>query len=324
MIRLPQRQRCAAPAARAVLRATVADAAGQAGSEMEFFARLRAAGVLVRERFSTINPGEVTGYAVALPGCTGSDGTPRWYGGGRLHDSLTLPRLRAAWAREQEQEAAERSGAFRFTAPERAEIYRHAARRTATAAEHLRRCTAGDPHRGADAAWAAADTLHAAARALRSPMLRCAAAGYDRAARAPFGRLPSRTREGDQLRAAARLLAMTGTTPGDGTGEAGALVANLVRLLEAVHGLREAQTHAAQAAAARHAAQELHAAFSQARRMSPRPRHVRAHQPGPVQPGETDLLMRPGEVLPSAAEPGTAPPGSRPRPGPPPRARPTR
>ena len=98
-------------------------------------------------------------------------------------------------------------------------------------------------------------------------MLRCAAAGYDRAARAPFGRLPPRTREGDQLRAAARLLAMTGTTPGDGTGEAGALVANLVRLLEVVQGLREAQAHAAQAAAARHAAEELHAAFSQARSM---------------------------------------------------------
>ena len=43
-------------------------------------------GVLVRERFSEVNPGEVTGYAVTLPGCTGTDGAPRWYGGGRLHD----------------------------------------------------------------------------------------------------------------------------------------------------------------------------------------------------------------------------------------------
>lgn len=311
-----------APAARAVLRATLAAAAGQAGNETEFFAQLRAAGVLVRERFSTINPGEVTGYAVALPSCTGSDGAPRWYGGGRLHDSLTLPRLRAAWARGLEEEA-DRSGAFRFAAPERAEIYRHAARRTASAAEHLRRCTAGDPHHGADGAWAAADVLHAAARALRSPMLRCAAAGYDRAARTPFGRLPPRTREGDQLRAAARLLAMTGTTPGDGTGEAGALVANLVQLLEVVEGLREAQAHAAQAAAARQAAQELHAAFSQARGMTPHPGVVRARRPGPMQPGKADLLP-PGEVLLAAAEPGTSSPGSRPRPGPPPRARPAR
>jgi hypothetical protein len=125
------------PAARAVLRATVAATAEEAGTEPEFFARLRAAGVLVRERFSNVNPGEVTGYAVALPGCTGSDGTPRWYGGGRLHDTLTLPRLRAAWA-EGQPEALERSGALRFTAPERAEIYRHAARQAAAAAEHLR------------------------------------------------------------------------------------------------------------------------------------------------------------------------------------------
>ena len=80
----------------------------QAAGEQEFFARLRSAGVLVRERFSELNPGEVTGYAVALPGCTGPDGTPRWHGGGRLHDSLTLPRLRQGWAAGQQD-----GGAFR-------------------------------------------------------------------------------------------------------------------------------------------------------------------------------------------------------------------
>ena len=180
----------AAPAVRAVLRSAVAAAAEQAAGEQEFFARLRSAGVLVRERFSELNPGEVTGYAVALPGCTGPDGTPRWHGGGRLHDSLTLPRLRQGWAAGQRE--AGRSGAFRFTAPERAEIYRHAARQAAAAAEHLRHCTAGDPGDGADAAWAAADTLHAAARATGSPGLRCAADRYDRAARAPYGRIPGR------------------------------------------------------------------------------------------------------------------------------------
>ena len=138
----------------------------------------------MRERFSEINPGEVTGYAVGLRGHAGTDGAPRWYGGGRLHDSLTLPRLRARWT-GGEGGAAERSGAFRITAPERAEIYRHAARQAAVAAEHLRRCAAGDPGSGADAAWAAADALHAAARATGSRVLRCAADGYDRAARAP-------------------------------------------------------------------------------------------------------------------------------------------
>ena len=133
---------------RAVLRATVAQAAEHATNEAEFFTRLRASGLLVRERFSEVNPGEVTGYAVTLPGCTGPDGTPRWFGAGHLHAALTRPRLRQSWARGYG--GAERSGATRFTGPERTEIYRHAARQAATAAEHLRHCTATDPAQGAD------------------------------------------------------------------------------------------------------------------------------------------------------------------------------
>ncbi|MGH3220785.1 MAG: relaxase/mobilization nuclease domain-containing protein [Streptosporangiaceae bacterium] len=185
----------AGPAVRAVFRSTVAAAAEQAAGEMEFFARLRSAGVLVRERFSESNPGEVTGYSVALPGCTGPDGAPRWYGGGRLHGTLTLPRLRQGWAAGGQREAG-RSGAFRFTAPERAEMYRHAARQAAAAAEHLRHCTATDPGDGADAARAAADTLHTAARATGHPGLRRAAYGYDRAPRPPHRQVPCRSREG--------------------------------------------------------------------------------------------------------------------------------
>ena len=53
--------------------------------------------------------------------------------------------------------------------PERDEIYRHAARQAATAAEHLRHCTATDPDQGADTAWAVADALHAAAHGDREP-----------------------------------------------------------------------------------------------------------------------------------------------------------
>ena len=146
-----------------MLRATVAQAAEHATNEAEFFTRLRASGLLVRERFSEVNPGEVTGYAVTLPGCTGPDGTPRWFGAGHLHAALTRPRLRQSWARGYG--GAERSGATRFTGPERTEIYRHAARQAATAAEHLRHCTATDPAQGADTAWAVADALHMAARA---------------------------------------------------------------------------------------------------------------------------------------------------------------
>src|ERR1019366_6201350 len=173
-------------------------------------ARLRPCGLLVRERYSDLNPGQVTGYAVALPGCTGPDGTPRWYGGGGLLDTLTLPRLRNAWA--EPHRTAEYCRTPRFTDPECAEIYRHAARQAAAATEHLRRCTPTTPITARTPAWATADALHAAASALHSPILRCAAAGYDRAARAPYGRIPRRSQQGDQLRTAARLLAMTGAT----------------------------------------------------------------------------------------------------------------
>ena len=172
--------------------------------------------------------------------------------------------------------AAERSGAFRITAPERAEVYRHAARQAAVAAEHLRGCAAGDPGSGADAAWAAADALHAAARATGSRVLRSAADGYDRAARAPHRQVPRRSGEGEGLRTAARLLSMTG---GDGISEAGPLARNLLSLIDSVAGLRAAQAHAAQAAAARQTAEQLHAAFMQAKGRTSDMR--RADVPGP-------------------------------------------
>jgi hypothetical protein len=52
---------------RVTLRRTVATAAAASSSEREFFAHLDTAGVSVRKRFSTRNPGEITGYAVAPP-----------------------------------------------------------------------------------------------------------------------------------------------------------------------------------------------------------------------------------------------------------------
>jgi MobA/VirD2-like, nuclease domain len=253
-----------AAAARAVLRSMVVRAAEHSPDEASFFARLRECGVLVRLRFSEINPGQVTGYAVTLPGHAGPDGAPAWYGGGRLATGLTLPRLRERWSRGRNS-SAEHPGTLRFTAPERDAIYAHASRQAAAAAEHIRRCAHSDPAAAADAAWATADTLHVAARALRSPQLRCAADAYDRAARAPHGRMPRRSRDGDQLRRTARLIALTGQVTGDGTLTAIALVANLVALAAAVAELRQAQQHAAQSAAAHAAARHLYAAMARAR-----------------------------------------------------------
>jgi hypothetical protein len=318
-----------AAAARAVLRNMVTGAAGQARDEAGFFARLREAGVLVRLRFSETDPGQVTGYSVTLPGHKARDGAAQWYGGGRLAAGLTLPRLRDRWG-QLRGAGQEHSGAFRFTAPERNAIYDHAARQAAAAAEHIRRCARDDPPGAADAAWAAADTLHVAARALRSPALRCAADAYDRAARAPHGRVPSRTRDGDQLRATARLVALLGNVSGNGTLASVALIANLVALAAAVTELRQAQQHAAQAAAARAAAEHLHAAAVQARSAAARPGPPRApRRPGAGEAagaGRGDFPVRLIPAMPVPARHGQAP--APPDPGrgqqPPRRAGPTR
>ena len=239
-------------------------AAAAARTEQEFFARLEQAGVAVRKRLSTINPSEVTGYAVGLPQHTTKDGGIVWYGGGKLAADLTLPKLRRRWDPPRST-ARDWPGASRFTVPDRNAIYAHAASQAAFAAEHIRYCSATDPSRAADAAWAAADTLHMAARALRNPGLRRAADAYDRAARAPYGRIPRCTADGVRLRSAARLLALTI----DGMGDPGAasvrLMAKLAALADAVSELRKAQHHAAQAAAARRAAEQLHADLVRAR-----------------------------------------------------------
>ena len=313
------------PAARAVLRNVVTGAAGQARDEAGFFARLREAGVLARLRFSDADPGQVTGYSVTLPGHAGSDGAQSWYGGGRLAAGLTLPRLRARWGQPRST-GPERSGAFRFTAPERNAIYDHAARQAAAAAEQIRRCARGDPAGAADAAWAAAGTLHVAARALGSPELRRAADAYDRAARAPHGRVPPRTPGGDQLRATARLVALLGNAGGDGTLASVALIASFIALAAAVAELRQAQQHAAQAAAARAAAAQLHATAAQARQSAAGPGPARAsRRPGEGSAADAargDFPVRLIPAMPLPAHEGQAPPPDPGRRRPPRRAGP--
>jgi hypothetical protein len=305
-------------AARAVLRREVTGAAHRVRDEAEFFAGLRAAGVQVRLRFSETDPGQVTGYSVGLAGHPGSDGAPAWYGGGRLAAGLTLPRLRGGWAGGLTGVPG-RSGAFRFTASERDAIYGHAARQAAAAAEHIRRCASADPGGGADAAWAAGDALHIVARALGSPALRRAADAYDRAARAPRGRVPPQTPEGERLRTAGRLLGLLGS--GDGTLVSAVLLAALVALAAAVAELRQAQQHAAQAAAARAAAEHLRTSAGHSC-LRPWPIHEsrRAGPRRPARNGGRDLV--PGAPVSMHEEQTGARPATSGRPLPPRRAGP--
>ena len=211
--------------------------------------------MLVRVRYSTRNPGQVTGYAVALADDTARAGGPVWFGGGKLAADLSLPKLRARW----EGASGTAQPRAQLTAEERNAIWDHAARTVQEARDRIRLCAATDPAAASDAAWAAADALHAAAAVLGSGVIRQAADSYARAARIPYARIPRPTRAGASLRQAARLLARTTLTGQQPSAAHAGLVAQLVSLVETVTELRQAQQHAAQAAAARRAAQHLHA-----------------------------------------------------------------
>ena len=295
-------------APRVSLRRQVSTAAAAAASEQEFFTRLRQAGVLVRTRHSSRDPGQVTGYAVALPGDTTKAGDPVWYGGGKLAADLSLPKLRRRWPQPGRDD--------RFTAAERSAAWDHVAQVVDHASAHIRGLLAGDdPGAAADAAWATSDTLHAAAAALGSRILRQAADAYDRAARAPYGRTPAPTPAGDGLRRAARLLSAYGYITSDPSFRPLVLIIRLAALAETVADLRQSQQHAAQAAGALRAAQQLHAARgiyaapAAARQPSARSAATLAGAGFPVPPG-------PVPATPPAPEPPSRPqPPAPPRPG---------
>ena len=185
-------------APRVTLRRAVSLAAASSATAEEFFARLQAAGITVRQRYSTNNPGQVTGYAVALNGDVNKDGKPVWYSGGKLAADLTWPKLALRW------HPARQVTDIKLTGAERAALFEHAAKAAANATANIRAFAATNPAAAADAAQAAADTLHVAAAMLSSRPLREAADSYQRAAREPFGRIPPPTTAGSQLRQAAR------------------------------------------------------------------------------------------------------------------------
>ncbi|MCT9934956.1 relaxase/mobilization nuclease domain-containing protein [Planotetraspora sp. A-T 1434] len=231
---------------RVALRRQVITAAAGAASEDEFFRRLEAAGVLVRQRMSQRNPGEVTGYAVALPTSRNVTGEPVWFGGGKLAADLTLPKLRARWSGGSDS----RPGGV--SANERRELWEQVSMAARQAAAHIREAAADDPHAVADLPGATSDLLHIAARLLKDRRLRDAAEAFDRAAREPYARIPRFTRVGLHLRRTVRMLANAGSVPSGGS-----LVADCAGLVSAVADLRAAQKRMAQAVAARAAAQYL-------------------------------------------------------------------
>jgi MobA/VirD2-like, nuclease domain len=300
---------------RITLRRQVATAAAAANSEDEFFSRLDQAGVLVRKRFSVKNPGQVTGYSVALPGDTAKDGGPVWYGGGKLAADLTWPKLRQRWTPDRATSGRPRPD---LTAEERNAIWEHATRTVADATAQIRTLAGKNPAAAADAAWATSDTLHVAAAMFGSRILRQAADAYDRAARSPYGRIPPPSPVGNRLRQAARLISAFAYLTQDQSIAPILLITKLAALAEAVAELRQSQQHAAQAAAALRAAERLYAATRPAPAPPPRPApsaSTTAQLAGLSFPAPDQPVARP----PAPGQPGPDPDGPRPprRPSPP-------
>jgi hypothetical protein len=263
--------------------------------------------VLVRKRFSVKSPGQVTGYSVALPGDTAKDGGPVWYGGGKLAADLSWPKLRQRWTPTR---AGPGRPHLNLTAEECNAVWDHATCAAADATAQIRNLAWTDPAAAADAAWATSDTLHVAAALLGSRILRRAADAYDRAARPPYGRIPPPSPAGNHLRQAARLLSALAYLTSDRSMAPIVLITRLAALAEAVAELRDAQQHAAQAAAAHAAAEQLYAAA----------RPVPPAQPRPAQRASTAAQLA-GQSFPQSARPATRPatPG---QPGPAPGAPP--
>ena len=306
-------------APRITLRRQVTTAAASANSEDEFFARLDQAGVLVRKRFSIKNPAQVTGYSVALPGDTAQNGGPVWYGGGKLAADLTLPKLRQRWTPDRTTPGRAHPD---LTAEERNALWEHAAKIAADAAAQIRGLARTDPAAAADGAWATSDALHVAAALLGSRVLRQAADAYDRAARAPYGRIPPPTPVGNRLRQAARLLSAYAYITQDRSMTPILLITKLAALAEAVAELRQSQQHAAQAAAALRAAGHLHAATRPAPAAQPRPAPSPRARPGPQPDSAAQLAAmsfpKPGRQPPAPGQPvpgpASPPPPRRPLP----------
>ena len=301
---------------RTTLRRQVSTAAASAASTEEFFARLDQAGVLVRLRYSTKNPGQVTGYAVALPGDTTRNGDPVWYGGGKLAADLSWPRLCQRWTRPARPDSP-------LTLDEADAMWEYAARSAADATARIRFYTAsGNPAAAADAAYAASDVLHVAAAALGSRTLRRAADDYGRAARQPWGRIPVPTPAGNHLRHAARLISTYAYLTGDRTLTPVVLLVRLAALAEAVAELRESQQRAAQAAAALRAAQHLRTTTRPTRppgrpAAATTPPVPKPARPRPATAASLAQLSFPGP--PRARRPAPGQPGPSPHDPPPPR-----
>jgi hypothetical protein len=251
---------------RETLRRHVRTAAAGALTESDFWRRLAAEGVLVRHRMSERNPGEITGYSVALASgpadhlsaARTSAGDPLFFSGGKLAPELSLPKLRARWCDETAP-----LGELTVGAAERQRLWRNAIESVTVAERHVRDHTAnGTRDQAADVAAATLDVIASAAGVLehgRVGPLHRTGRQYERAAREPRGRLATMTSHGARLRLAAVMIGGLGSAGAHEARQAAVLIQQMMRLIDAVGDLRSAQQRGEQAAAAVRARNALQA-----------------------------------------------------------------
>ena len=266
---------------RLVLRQLVRAAAGGATGWEEFADKLHQQGVLVRARMSERDPGQITGYAVAMIDWDGT-GTV-WFGGGKLAADLTLPQLHRRWRSHQPPDGSTAAGRPRPTTPngpgpdgsadaardrfglsaeERHQLWRAAHQAAERAAAQITSTVqqGADPRLAGDAAWAAADLLsvvaHLRERRSGGPYTDAARA-FEHAGRELHHTPPIRTPAGRRLRTASAALSALGVALPSEARQLLALARQLLALAEAVKRLRETQRRTAQAAAARRACEHL-------------------------------------------------------------------
>lgn len=259
--------------ARTRLRREVRTACARANDGKQFLSLLESAGLMVRPRYSQRDPGVITGYAVALPGDHARNGAPVWFGGGKLAADLSWTKLSRRW----------QATAGKPTTDPRA--WERAIRVAQSAAADVRRLASTDPGAASDAASAAGESLFAVAYVVegrRGGPLTDAATAFERASQELYGRAPRRTVTGDGLRSMARLLTATRHAHRGDAAQFLHLVQQLMALADAVAHLRDVQGRAAQAAAARQAADRLRT-IAPRRPVAPVVRHHRPrHEPPTV------------------------------------------
>ncbi|MFG2564701.1 relaxase/mobilization nuclease domain-containing protein [Streptomyces sp. NPDC048567] len=287
--------------ARETLRETVRRAVTGARSDEEFFARLAAAGLLIRKR--TAPSGDLLGYKVALHDDLNKDCEPVFYPGARLAPDLSLPRIRERWSGDPTPDQED---------PVRTRPSTPAAARRATASVAWQAVLVVE--HGDDAVAAAhiaaagevLDALAATSAAHTRRELHAAATAFERASRSHVRAVRGHDRA---LRQAARDLVHGGNALGRGEdGASTAMAIDMLFFLITVAAHWHARKgHAQQAQAAARAAEHLRAAYQPAAAQPLSVLHARGRRLSrPVIQRQTALLR---DTLPGLAERILAEPG---------------